>query len=191
MLPPRRAGESSTERATMVSSTVSRSTVELTARLSSAERRELVDGLPELVTPLLQLGVGFLELDAMWLNWRARTPSSSRFGTSTRWEKSPDAYRGSTVDSICLTGPMSAHGDRVAEHEGQRDARERERDHDPGGTWRTPASLASRPGGHVRLGLVHEIVGDALEPGGQRAGLRRWRSPDGFGGVPARTSPIS
>ena len=75
-----------------------------------------------------------------------------------------------------LDRPDQRPGDGIAERERQRDAAERERQHQRlrGGVV---AGAGLDAGDHVRLGLVDELVGQALEPIGERAGLLQLGRP--------------
>ena len=75
-----------------------------------------------------------------------------------------------------LHGPDERPGDRVAERERQDDRADREPDHlPPRPRVRPLGSVDARH--HVRLGLVHELVGQALEPVRERTGLGHLHLP--------------
>ena len=99
----------------------------------------------------------------------ASAPSSSRFGTSTRVEKSPAAISrmrasiwrtGRTIDDE-IVYPSSRASTILTSENAITSALRR----DVGAMARLDA------GDHVGLGLVHQLVGQALEPVGQRGGL--------------------
>jgi len=75
-----------------------------------------------------------------------------------------------------LHRPEERPGDRVAQHERQCGAPDRETDHDPAGcTIGIPTGIDA--GRQVDLALVDEVVGEALEPIGERAGLGELQLP--------------
>ena len=96
-------------------------------------------------------------------------PSSSRLGTETCREKSPEAISAEPLVHL-LHGAGERPRDAVAEEEGQADAAHREGDHHPArGQVRLVAGVDA--GHHVRLGLVHQLVGQPFQAIGERSGL--------------------